>query len=124
MFRAIACAVALSALSLSAHAQDLRLDVIQETMTLKPSDILSAEQAFSQHTNQPIVRVKLAPDAAKRFGEITGRNIRKVMQLVSGECILTAPVIMSAITGGEIVIEGNLTVEGAVELAKKLKPKP
>jgi preprotein translocase subunit SecD len=124
MLRAIACAVAWSALSPAAYAQELRLDVIQESMTLKPSDILSAEQAFSQHTNQPIVSIKLAPDAAKRFGEITSRNIGKAMQVVVGDRILTTPVIRSAITRGSFIIEGNFTVEEAVELAKKLKPKP
>ena len=120
MLRALACALALSAMACSAHAQELNFSVIQETLSLTKADILEAEQSFAD--GRPIVRIKFGPAAAARFGEITSRNVGKVLQVAVGDRILTAPVIRSAITGGEVIIEGGFTVEQAVELAKKLKP--
>jgi len=119
LLRILAISVAL-ALPAAAAAQELKFNVVQETLELKPSDILEAEQSFQD--GQPIVRIKLAPDAAKRFGEITSRNLRKPMQVVVGDRILTTPIIQSAIMRGEIVISGRLTVAEAAELARKLKP--
>lgn len=119
MLRAIIGVLALTALPIVAAGQEVTFNVIQESWSIEKSDIVEAAQEFED--GRPIVRIKLAPAAAIRFGEVTGRNVRKVMQVVIGDRILTAPVIMTPITGGELVIQGNFTVQEATELAKRLK---
>jgi preprotein translocase subunit SecD len=119
MIRAIACLLVFSGYALSAAAQELQLNVIQETLSLNKSDIVSAE-AISWN-GQHAVRIKLGPDAAKRFGEITSRHVGKPMQIVIGDRILTTPVIKQAIMRGELVISGGYTIQQAEDLAKRLK---
>jgi preprotein translocase subunit SecD len=120
MFRLIACAVLVASLPTVSQAQGLTLNVVQESIELKPSDILEAKQEFQE--GRPIVVIKLGPDAAKRFGDITGRNLRKTMQLVAGDRILTSPIIQTPISGGTVVITGSFTIGEAIELARKIKP--
>lgn len=119
MLRAIACILAVSTLPFAANAQELNFNIIQESFSLTKADILEAKQDFQD--SRPIVRVKLGPTAAARFGEVTSRNVSKLMQVAIGDRILTAPVIMSAITGGEVVIRGNFTIQEADDLAKQIK---
>jgi preprotein translocase subunit SecD len=119
MFRAIACVLVVAALPSAPRADELHLHVIQESVSLKRSDILEAKLTFVE--GRPAVSITFGPDAAKRFGDVTSRNIGKVMQLVVGDRIVTAPVIRTAITGGSLVIEGGMTVQQAQELADRLK---
>ena len=119
MLRAFALALALAALPGTGAAQQLEFNVISESFALSKSDVVEATQGFLD--SRPIVRIKLSPAAATRMGEVTARNVGKVMQVVVDGRILTAPVIMSAITGGELIIQGNFTIEEAVELAKRFK---
>lgn len=119
MLRKIALVLAAAALAQAASAQELKLNVIQETLALTKNDVVEAEPGFMN--GQPVVRIRLAPAAAARFGEITGRNVRKVMQVAVGDRILTSPVIMGPITGGEIMIQGTFTIEEADAIAKRFK---
>lgn len=119
MLRAVAFLLALAALPQAAGAQSLQLNVVQETLELKPDDIVSAEAV--QQQGQWAVAIKLAPGAGAMFGAVTGRSIGKRMQIVVDGRILSAPVVREAITRGEVMISGNLTEEDARALAAKLR---
>ncbi len=119
MIRALAVLLALVAPAHVAGAQSLQLNVVQESLDLKPADIVSAE-AVQQH-GQWAVAIKLAPGAGAMFGAITGRNIRKRMQIVIEDRIVSAPVIMQAITQGDVLISGNFTEDEARALAAKIR---
>jgi SecD/SecF fusion protein len=120
MLRMIALSLVLATAPLSAGAQSVRLNVVQETLELKPADILSAEAVLEE--GEWVIAIKLAPGAAAMFGVITERNLRKPMQVVVDDRIITAPIIQSVIKGGEIRIHGALTEASAKELARKIKP--
>lgn len=120
MIRALALACGLAILLPSAPgAQELQLNVIQESLSLAKSDILGAEAVLRD--GRWTVTIRLSPAAAAKFGEITGRSVRKVMQIVAGGRILSAPIVMAPITGGTIVISGNFSEAEAKELTAKLK---
>lgn len=119
MLRAITVSLALAAFS-PAAAQSVKLNVVQESLELHPSDILSAEAV--NEDGRWAVRLRLAPDAAAKFGVMTERNIRKAMQIVVEDRILSAPIILNAIKQGTVLIHGNMTEATARELAAKIKP--
>jgi preprotein translocase subunit SecD len=119
MLRASVVALALAAVPHAAGAQSLQLNVVQESLELKPGDIVSAE-VVQQH-GQWAIAIKLAPGAAAMFGAVTGRSIGKRMQIVVEDRILSAPIVQQAITQGEVWISGNFTEEDARALAAKLK---
>lgn len=117
MFRIIALCLTLAAMP--AAAQSVQLNVVQESLDLKPSDIVSAEPVMQD--GQWAIAIRLAPGAGAMFGAITGRNIRKRMQIVVDDRILSAPVIMQAITQGEVWISGNFSEQDARALAAKIR---
>ena len=119
MLRVIALSLALAAAPLAAGAQTVQLNVVQESLELKPDDIVSAEPVLRD--GQWAISIRLAPGAGAMFGAITGRNIRKPLQVVVDDRILSAPIIMEAITRGEVMISGHLTEESARQLAAKIK---
>jgi len=114
----MAFALALSIPSI-APAQEIVLNVIQESLTLNASNIVSAEAV--QREGQWSVEVTLNPEAAAKFGDITARNIRKPMQIVVGERIVSAPIIVNAIRQGKIAITGNMSEMDAKALAAHFK---
>ena len=103
-----------------AAAQGVQLNVVQESLELSPSDFLSAEALLED--GRWVVQIRLAPDAASKFGGITERNIRKKMQIVIEDRIVSAPIIMSPIRQGLVHIQGDFTQESATALAKRIKP--
>lgn len=118
MHRAITLTLALAAFS-PAAAQSVQLNVVQESLELRPSDILSAEAV--NEDGRWAVQLRLAPDAAAKFGVITERNIRKVMQIVIEDRIISAPIILNAIKQGTVLVHGDMTEATARELAAKIK---
>lgn len=69
----------------------------------------------------PVVSFQFNRLGAQKFGAITQQNIGKRFAVVLDNKVITAPVIRSAILGGNGIIEGNFTVESANELAKLLR---
>jgi preprotein translocase subunit SecD len=118
VMRSIAFALVLLMPTL-APAQEIVLNVISDTLTLRRGDIQSAEAV--QREGQWSVEITLGPDAAAKFGDITARNIRKPMQIVVGDRIISTPIILNAIRLGKIAISGNFTEELAKEMAARFR---
>jgi len=118
LLRILAMSVAL-ALPFSAAAQELRFNVIQESLELNPSDI--EEVKAELQGGQWVVAIRLSDAAKAKFGDITARNVRKAMQIVVGNRIISAPIIVEPIRGGEVNISGNLSEIDAKAIAAQLK---
>ena len=119
MLRAIVLSLALAAAPVAAGAQTLQLNVVQESLELKPADIVSAEPVLQD--GQWAISIRLSPGAGAMFGAITGRSIGKRMQIVVEDRILSAPIVREAITRGEVMISGHLSEADARELAAKIR---
>ena len=118
LLRILALSFAL-ALPVSATAQELRFNVIQESLELNPSDIEEAKAELQG--GQWVVAIRLSDAAKAKFGDITARNVRKAMQIVVGSRIISAPIILEPIRGGQVNISGNLSEIDAKAIAAQLK---
>ena len=70
---------------------------------------------------QPAVGFSLTPDGGRRFAELTSRNIGRQVAIVLDDQVQSAPVIETAIAGGEGVIRGGFSIEDATDLALLLQ---
>jgi preprotein translocase subunit SecD len=118
LLRILALSFAL-ALPVSATAQELRFNVIQESLEHTPSDIEEAKAELQ--SGQWVVAIRLSDAAKAKFGDITARNVRKAMQIVVGSRIISAPIILEPIRGGQVNISGNLSEIDAKAIAAQLK---
>jgi preprotein translocase subunit SecD len=62
--------------------------------------------------SSPVVAIEFDSEGSKLFGDITGRLVGLPIAIFLDEEIISAPTIMSAITGGSAVIEGFPLEEG------------
>lgn len=83
--------------------------------------LTDARQGNDPQTTQPVVNFRFNSQGARRFGDVTSRNIGKRFAIVLDDKIISAPVIQSAITGGNGQISGSFTTETANDLATLLR---
>jgi preprotein translocase subunit SecD len=69
---------------------------------------------------EPNVGFSLTPDGSKKFGELTGSNIKRRLAIVLDNKVVSAPVINSRIDD-QGVIEGNFTTQQASDLSLVLR---
>lgn len=93
-----------------------------------------ANVTFDQTTFKPQIQLVFNNEGAKLFEEITARNIQKPLAIfLDGSSIIDttgdgkidaqdiyAPIVQDKITGGTAVITGNMSAQGANELARRL----
>jgi len=80
----------------------------------------TADLAFQQTTNAPLVSFTLTPDGAKRFSEYSSKNIGKILAIVLDGEVISAPRINGVISD-QGQIEGQFTREEANSLVLQLK---
>ena len=69
---------------------------------------------------EPTVGFSLTPDGGRKFGELTGANVKKRLAIVLDNKVVSAPVINSQIQD-QGVIEGSFTTQRAADLALELR---
>jgi len=93
-----------------------------------------ADITFDSNTNKPQVSLEFKEEGAKLFEQITERNIGKPLAIfLDGQSIvdtdkdgkitendLYAPTVQEKISGGKAVITGNMNVDQAREIVKRL----
>lgn len=94
---------------------------LEEKVALEGKHISDARLAFSQQSGEPVVNFKLDNEGARRFGDMTKRNVGRVLAIVLDDKVVTAPVIRSAIQGGSGEISGSFTSASANDLALLLR---
>lgn len=93
-----------------------QLDFVATGLT--GSDLRLAQVQFDKA--KPAVGIEFTPDGAKKFTEITSRNIGKPLAIFLDERIITAPTVQGAISDGRAVISGNFGIEEAKTLVIQL----
>lgn len=93
------------------------LERLNKDTGLLGSHIRKASVTFDQQNGQPQVALQFTSEGAKRFGDVTGRNIGKPVGIFLDYFPLSAPTVEQKITEGSAVITGNFTVEEAKQLA-------
>ncbi len=94
---------------------------IQKRVMVQGEDLTDAQPSFDQRTGDPIVNFRFNIRGGQRFGEVTSENVGKRFAIILDNKVISAPVIMSPITGGSGQISGRFTVEQTNNLAILLR---
>ena len=84
---------------------------------LSGADIKKAQVVFDRVNAHPVVNLEFTEDGARKFEEITGRNIDKPLPIILDNQVLSAPVVQDKIVGGSAQISGNFSIDEANNLA-------
>ncbi|MBI2034747.1 MAG: protein translocase subunit SecD [Candidatus Levybacteria bacterium] len=87
---------------------------------LTGGDLQQTTVTFDQNTGKPQVQLAFTANGAKKFAEITKRNVGKILPIVLDNQVVEAPRVNEAITGGSAVITGEFTPEQAKALSIQL----
>ncbi len=91
----------------------------QET-GLTGKDLEQAAVTFEKNTSAPQIALKFTDEGAKKFEEITARNVGQPLAIFLDNQIISAPRVNEAISGGQAVITGQFTLAQAKNLAIQL----
>ena len=88
---------------------------------LTGTDLKDAQAATNQQNGQNVVNLEFTDEGAKKFADLTTKNVgRTIAILLDGE-VLTAPNVREPILGGKAEISGQKTLEEAQNLAVVLR---
>ena len=87
---------------------------------LTGADLQAASVVFDSQTGKPTISLQFTDAGGKKFADITGRNIGKVLPIVLDNQIISSPVVQQKITGNSAQITGNFTVDEAKQLVVQL----
>ena len=93
--------------------------VISRKPLVGGENLTDAQASFQE--GQPVVSFKFNSLGGKKFGEATKNNIGERLAIVLDNEVISAPVIQSAILGGNGIISGNFTIKSANDLALLLR---
>ena len=83
-------------------------------------DLKDAKEELGQN-KQPLVAIELSDEGAKKFADLTSKNIGRHISITLDGEVLTNPVVQQAITGGKATISGSQSLEEAKDLAILLR---
>jgi len=85
-------------------------------------DVKEAFTAFDQENNKPYVALEFNQKGADKFGQLTGRNVKRRMAIVLDDRVESAPVIQTEIGGGhcQITLGGSGSYNDTLKEAKDL----
>lgn len=87
---------------------------------LTGGDLKQSTVVFDQTDGKPQVQLSFTGEGAKKFGDITSRNVGKVLAIALDDQVIQAPVVNQAIYAGDAVISGGFTTDQAKTLQVQL----
>lgn len=87
---------------------------------LTGADLSSSDVSFDQATGKPTVLIKFSEEGAKKFEELTEKNIGKPLPILLDEDVVSAPVVQEKIAGGSAQISGEFNLQEAKNLSIQL----
>lgn len=94
---------------------------LAKTPSISVKDIHSAKESIvKEYGAMVVIDIVLTPEGAAKFEKVTSENIGHPIAIVVDDMILSAPIINSAIPGGKVQIAGNLSMEEAKRIVKKI----
>ncbi len=95
--------------------------LIRKRVMVSGDTLIDSQPSFDQRTGQPVVTFRFDTVGAKRFGDVTSRNVGRPFAIVLDGRVISAPVIQEAILGGTGQISGGFTTAEANDLALLLR---
>jgi preprotein translocase subunit SecD len=94
--------------------------LVKKRVEVSGENLVDAQPTVDQN-NRPVVSFRFDPIGARRFGNVTRRNVKKPFAIVLDNEVISAPVIQEPILGGSGQISGNFTAQSAGDLALLLR---
>ena len=94
---------------------------VQRQVMVQGEDLIDAQPGFDQRSGEPVVNFRFNIRGAQKFGDVTSRNVGKLFAIVLDNKVVSAPRILTPITGGSGQISGHFTVEQANNLSILLR---
>ena len=95
---------------------------VEKQVMVQGEDLTDAQPGFDQQrSGEPVVNFRFNIRGAQKFGEVTSKNVGRLFAIVLDNKIISAPRILSPITGGSGQISGHFTVEQANNLSILLR---
>lgn len=96
--------------------------LIRKRIELGGDSLVDSQPTIDQHSSgQPVVSFRFDSRGAKKFGDITRKNVNRRFAIVLDNEVISAPNIREPILGGSGIITGGFTVESAGDLALLLR---
>ena len=94
---------------------------VERRVIVSGADLTDAQPAFDSRTNEPIVNFRFSLKGAAAFGEATTQNVGRQLAILLDNEVVSAPRILSPITGGSGQISGRFSVKEVNDLAVLLR---
>ncbi len=94
---------------------------VEKQVMVQGEDLTDAQPGFDQRTSEPVVNFRFNIRGGQKFGEVTTKNVGKPFAIVLDNKVISAPRILTPITGGAGQISGRFTVEQATNLSILLR---
>ena len=94
--------------------------VIKKRIGVSGDNLIDASASVDQF-NQPIVSIRFDNLGARKFADLTSKNVNRRFAIVLDNKVISAPVIREAIPSGNAQISGNFTFNTANDLAILLR---
>jgi len=83
-------------------------------------DLKETSVGFDSQSGKPQVQLKFTSVGAKKFADITTRNVGKIVAISLDDQVIEAPRVNQAILTGDAVITGGFTTKDANEMSRSL----
>ncbi len=95
---------------------------IEKQVMVQGEDLTDAQPGFDQQrSGEPVVNFRFNIRGAQKFGDVTSKNVGRLFAIVLDNKVISAPRILTPITGGSGQISGHFTVEQANNLSILLR---
>ena len=94
---------------------------IEKQVMVQGEELTDAQPGFDQRGGEPVVNFRFNIRGAQKFGEVTSKNVGRLFAIVLDNKVISAPRILTPITGGSGQISGHFTVEQANNLSILLR---
>jgi len=102
------------------YSQDGTAYAIKQQVIISGDMLVNASPGVNQY-GQAVVNIRFNNIGAKKFADITKKNVGKPFAIVLDGKVITAPVIRTAILGGTAEISGSFTTQSASDMALLLR---
>lgn len=87
---------------------------------LDGGDLQGSGVTFDVNTGKPQVQLSFTQEGARKFAELTRRNVNKIVAIILDNQVIEAPRVNEPILDGNAVITGSFTSESAKRLSIQL----
>jgi len=94
---------------------------VERRVMVQGEDLTDAQPGFDSRTNEPVVNFRFNIRGGQRFGAVTSANVGRLFAIILDGKVISAPRILTPITGGSGQISGRFTVQEANDLAVLLR---